>query len=117
QTARRTFLKSTAAHALRARRIGDAMISRVAVACALALGVISPVFASECIRDNYGTVYCGRGHCLMDSNGKVHCAQRGGGAIRDQYGNVLCGVGYCTADDEGRLLCSKTPGGSITRDS
>ena len=57
------------------------MISRVVVACALALGVISPVFASECVRDNYGTVYCGRGDCLMDSNGKLHCAKRGGGAI------------------------------------
>jgi hypothetical protein len=93
------------------------MISRVVVACALALGVISPVFASECVRDNYGTVYCGRGNCLMDSDGKLHCAQRGGGAIRDQYGNVLCGVGYCSVDDTGRLLCSTTPGGNITRDS
>ena len=53
----------------------------------------------------------------MDSNGKLHCAKRGGGAIRDEYGNVRCGVGYCTADDTGRLLCSTTLGGNITRDS
>ena len=42
-------VKSTAAHALRARRIGDAMISRLVVACALALGVTSPVFAGDCV--------------------------------------------------------------------
>jgi hypothetical protein len=104
-------------HTPPARRIGDAMISRVVVACALALGVISPVFAGDCVRDNYGTLFCGRGNCLMDSNGKLHCAKRGGGVIRDEYGNVRCGVGYCTADDTGRLLCSTTLGGNITRDS
>ena len=53
----------------------------------------------------------------MDSNGKLHCAKRGGGVIRDEYGNVRCGVGYCTADDRGRLLCSTTLGGNVARDS
>ena len=52
------------------------MISRVVVACALALGVISPVFAGDCVRDNYGTVYCGRGDCSMDSYGKLRCAKK-----------------------------------------
>ena len=93
------------------------MISRVVVTCALALGVISPVFAGDCVRDNYGTVYCGRGDCSMDSNGRLRCAKRGGGMIRDQYGNLLCGIGYCAADDTGRLLCSTTPGGNVSRDS
>ena len=93
------------------------MNSRFVVACALALGVISPVFAGDCVRDNYGTLYCGRGDCMMDSNGKLHCAKPGAGVLRDQYGNVLCGVGYCAADDTGRLLCSTRPGGNVTRDS
>jgi hypothetical protein len=74
------------------------MISRLVVTCVLALGVISPVFAGDCVRDNCATIYCGRGDCLMDSNGKIRCVKPGGGVIRDQYGNVLCGVGYCAAD-------------------
>ena len=117
QTVPRTFRKSPAAHVLQARRIGDAMISRVVVACALALGLISPVFAYDCVRDNYGNLFCGRGDCVMDSYGKLHCAKKGGGVIRDQYGNVLCGVGYCAGDETGRLLCSTRPGGSVARDS
>jgi len=104
----------------RVRRPADAVPGRVVAVCSLALVAlvaVAPVFAGDCVRDNYGTVYCGAGDCLMDSSGKVHCARRGGGVLRDQYGNVLCGVGYCMADDTGRLLCSSTPGGSVARDS
>jgi hypothetical protein len=93
------------------------MISRIVIACAFALGVISPVFAGDCVRDNYGNVYCGRGDCSMDAYGKLRCAKRGGGLIRDQYGNLLCGIGYCAADDTGRLLCSTRSGGNVGRDS
>ena len=93
------------------------MISRVVVACALTLGVISPVFAGDCVRDNFGNVYCGRGNCSMDANGKLRCSKTGGGLIRDQYGNLLCGVGYCAADDTGRMLCSTISGGNVARDS
>ena len=93
------------------------MISLAFVACALALGAISPVFAGDCVRDNYGNVYCGRGDCSMDSYGNLRCAKRGGGLIRYQYGNLLCGVGYCAADESGRLLCSTMPGGKVARDS
>ncbi len=53
---------------------------------------------------------------MMDSNGKLHCAKRGGGVMRDQYGNVVCGVGYCAADDTGHMLCSTIPGGNVARD-
>ena len=55
------------------------MFSRFVLACALALGAISPVFAGDCVSDFYGNVYCGRGDCMMDSYGKLHCAKRGGG--------------------------------------
>ena len=93
------------------------MISRVVVTCALALSVISPVFAGDRVRDNFGNVYCGRGNCSMDANGKLRCSKTGGGLIRDQYGNLLCGIGYCAADDTGRLLCSTRSGGNVGRDS
>ena len=46
------------------------MISRVVVACALALGVISPVFAGDGIPDQYETVFCRRTDCMKDSYGK-----------------------------------------------
>ena len=93
------------------------MISRVVVACALALGVISPVVADDGIRDQYATVYCGRADCMTDPYGKAHCAKQCGGVMRDQFGNVLCGVGYCAVDDTGRVLCSTRPGGTVARDS
>ena len=102
---------------LRSRRNGAAMICRVVLACALALDVISPVLAGDCVRDNYGTVYCGRGDCAMDSGGRLRCAKPGGRLIRDQYGDLLCGAGYCAAEDTGRLLCSPRPGGNVSRDS
>lgn len=92
------------------------VVFRVVVACALGLGVILPVFA-DCVSDQYGNVFCGRGNCMADSYGKVHCGKQGGGVMRDQYGNVLCGVGYCSADDTGRVLCSTKPGGNIAKDS
>jgi hypothetical protein len=98
------------------RRIGESMRSRLIVASALAVAIVSPAFAADCLRDSYGTVVCGRGQCLMDEYGKVYCAKEGGGTMREQYGKVVCGIGYCAADNSGRVKCSTRPGGGALMD-
>jgi hypothetical protein len=43
------------------------------------------------IRDQYGNVLCGVGHCAADDKGRLLCSTRPGGNIsRDSYGKVTC---------------------------
>ncbi len=93
------------------------MIPRLIIACVFAVGIVSPAFAGDCIRDAYSNVFCGKGECLVDEYGKVYCAKAGGGAMHDQYGKVVCGPGYCTADETGRVKCSTRPGGRALIDA
>ena len=93
------------------------MTSRLFIACAFAAFTASPVVGGDCIRDQYGQVFCGRGYCAIDQSGKPYCSKAGGGLGRDQYGSVVCGIGYCAVNDEGRVKCSSIPAGGATTDS
>src|SRR5215471_14629638 len=93
------------------------MKNKFLLAAALALWLTTRVNAGDCIKDQYGTVVCGKGQCATDQDGKVLCAKEGGGAIRDRFGVVKCGVGYCATDDQGRVKCSSQPGGGAAVDS
>jgi hypothetical protein len=43
------------------------------------------------MRDRYGDVKCGVGHCAIDDEGQIHCSRtRDGSAATDSYGKVKC---------------------------
>ena len=95
------------------------MKNRLIACCLLILAAVigTEVNAGDCIKDQYGSVLCGKGQCATDQYGKVLCAKEGGGAIRDRYGAVKCGVGSCATDDEGEVRCSSQAGGGAAVDS
>ncbi len=72
----------------------------VIVSFIITIAVVAQVNA-DCLQNQYGKVFCGRGKCQMDQYGKVFCAQRDGDIMKDIYGNILCGIGHCKKDYRG----------------
>lgn len=51
---------------------------------------------AACETDRFGVVYCGRGDCAQDKQGKIYCSRYlFGNALLDKHGNVVCGKGKC----------------------
>lgn len=71
---------------------------------------------SNCVKDQYGKVLCGKGECAADEYKKVFCAPQGGTAVKNRYGKVICGAGQCAKDSLDQLWCSNEPGGGAARD-
>ena len=59
------------------------MQNHLAVHCLLILAaaICTAVEAGDCVKDQYGSVVCGKGQCATDQFGKVLCARDGGGAM------------------------------------
>ena len=69
--------------------------------------------AADCMTDRFGEVYCGRGKCVKDKEGKVFCSKyQFGDAIINKYGKAVCGKGRClTGSDFNNYVCSIAEGG------
>jgi hypothetical protein len=53
------------------------------------------------IRDQYGSVRCGVGHCAADDTGRLLCSTTPGGNVaRDSYGKVTCEGGCYDAQTQ-----------------
>ena len=63
-----------------------------------ALSLYTVSVEANCLKNINGEVVCGKGECIRDRYGKVHCASAGGGALKDGYGQVQCGIGFCKRD-------------------
>jgi len=82
------------------------------------LFLLAPGISADCVRDSYGEVYCGGGHCQYDREGNVWCSRYFlGGVERTRDGRVLCGKGQCAKDARGQIYCSSVPAGAVLRDS
>ncbi len=69
-------------------------------------GFVCPPPGGDLVRDMYNRAICGKGQCVIDSNGKVKCSSLfGGGAVIDSRGEALC-VGGC---EEGRAAFCVRP--------
>ena len=74
--------------------------------------------SADCVKDVRGEVYCGAGHCLVDSEGTVWCSRYyEGDAKITLQGKVLCGKGQCATSSDGRVYCSSEVGGAVVIDS
>jgi len=82
--------------------------------------IVMPVNSvlADCRQDRFGDVYCGKGKCVSDKQGKVHCSRyRFGDAVVDRHGSALCGKGRCLLGKElDRYVCSKIDGGGAVVD-
>lgn len=88
----------------------------------LRLIVIMSLFATaasaDCIKDVRGEVFCGAGHCIVDSKGTVWCSRYyEGDAEITLEGQVLCGKGQCAKNTDGQVFCSSEVGGAVLVDS
>ena len=68
---------------------------------------------ADCMADRFGEVYCGRGKCVQDNEGKVSCSRyQFGDAIINKYGKAVCGKGRCLmGNDFNNYVCSVVEGG------
>lgn len=91
----------------------------VAIISLIGIGLIIPVVTSaECLKDQYGEVYCGAGLCQIDRSGVVRCSRYyDGAAERTSNGQVLCGKGQCVKRSDGMVFCSTEVGGAVLLDS
>lgn len=83
------------------------------------LFILSANYAiADCRTDKFGEVYCGKGKCEIDKDGKVLCSKyRYGDAVINKYGNVVCGKGKCrTGQDFNDYFCSKIEDGGASVD-
>jgi|GEM_PF-1582405 hypothetical protein len=87
----------------------------VIVSFIITIAVVAQVNA-DCIQNQYGEVFCGRGKCQMNRYGKVFCAQRYGDIMMNRYGDILCGTGHCKEDYRGDVWCSVEEDGSANID-
>jgi hypothetical protein len=88
----------------------------------LRLLVIASLFAAsvsaDCVKDVRGEVFCGAGHCIVDSKGTVWCSRYyEGDAAITLDGQVLCGKGQCAKNSDGQIFCSSEVGGDVLVDS
>jgi len=80
--------------------------------------LMAAITFADCIKDLRGEVYCGAGHCLVDSNGIVWCSRYyEGDAEKTLDGRVLCGKGHCAKNIDGEIFCSSEIGGVVLVDS
>ena len=80
--------------------------------------VIPAITSADCLKDQYGEVYCGAGRCRAQSNGIVWCSRYyDGSAEHTSNGQVVCGKGQCVRLSNGSVFCSTEVGGAVLLDS
>ena len=80
--------------------------------------LMAAITSADCLRDPRGEVYCGAGHCIIDSKGTVWCSRHyDGDAVITSDGQVLCGKGRCRKNIKGQAFCSSEVGGAVLIDS
>ena len=74
--------------------------------------------SANCVKDLRGEVYCGVGHCIVDSKGIAWCSRYfDGDAVSTMDGRVVCGKGQCAKRSDGEVFCSSEVGGAVLIDS
>ena len=71
--------------------------------------------SADCMKDQNGEFFCGKGQCQRDRLGMVFCsAFLNGSAIRNHRGEVVCGRGHCVETSKREVVCStEQEGGAL----
>lgn len=72
---------------------------------------------ADCMKDQNGEFFCGKGQCQRDQSGMVLCsAFLNGGAVRNYRGQIVCGRGHCIETSKREVICSTEQEGGVLLD-
>jgi len=83
----------------------------------IGLSIFFGTVNAECMNNNRGETFCGKGECKADRYGVVYCsAYYKGSAVLATYGDVVCSVGQCIVNNKNEVICSTEVEGDIITD-